>query len=280
MRFIFVADAFLDNGVLGGGELNNEELMSLLQSKGHEVLKINSHVLNKQTIDENIDSSWIISNFVHLNQECIQRFISGVKYVIYEHDHKYLKTRNPSVYENYLAPEEDIINKDFYSNAIAVFCQSNKHASVVKQNLNLDNIVSVSGNLWREETLDMISDLSKLKKEEKCSIMMSPIEHKNTVDAIRYCKVKKLDYKIINPCAYKQFLTELSKNDTLVFFPKTLETLCRVVVEAKMLGCKIITNSNVSALDEDWFKSSSEEIINKARQMREDIPSMVVSKFM
>jgi hypothetical protein len=127
--------------------------------------------------------------------------------------------------------------------------------------------------------LDAISSLSKNTKQERCSVMSSPIEHKNTKDAILYCKVKDLDYRLINPCTYDQFISELSKNDTLVFFPKTLETLCRVVVEAKMLGCKVITNNNVSALEEDWFQLESDEIISKAKKMREDIPNMVISKF-
>ena len=110
--------------------------------------------------------------------------------------------------------------------------------------------------------------------------MASPIDHKNTRDALLYCKAKGMDYRLINPCSYKEFITELSKNNTFVFFPKTLETLCRVVVEAKMLGCKIITNGNVSALEEDWFNLESSEIIAKAKKMREDIPNLVISKFM
>jgi hypothetical protein len=282
MKFIFVADSFLDNGVYGGGELNNNELMNLINEKDHEVLKINSHMLSPEDVVNNKECAWIICNFINLRPDTMRAFISDVeeaRYVIYEHDHKYLKTRNPSVYDNFLAPEEDIINKEFYSNALAVFCQSDKHAEVARKNLKLDNIESVSGNLWSEKILDLISDLAKNNKNNSCSVMASPIPHKNTKAAILYCKAKQLDYTIIDPCKYDEFMTRLSKNDTFVFFPQTLETLCRVVVEARMLGCKIITNKNVSATEEDWFALKGEELISKVKTMRQKIPDMVISKF-
>jgi hypothetical protein len=46
---------------------------------------------------------------------------------------------------------------------------------VVDRNLNLDNIVSVSGNLWSEELLDYLEEISTSQedKEDVCSIMYS-----------------------------------------------------------------------------------------------------------
>ena len=37
-------------------------------------------------------------------------------------------------------------------------------------------------------------------------------------------------------------LEDLSHYEKFVFFPKTLESFCRVILEAKMLGCKLVTN--------------------------------------
>ncbi len=280
MKIIFVADAFLDNGVYGGGELNNNELMNILNDSGHEVLKINSHILGPEDIKANKDCAWVVSNFINLSSDTINTFIDCAKYTIYEHDHKYIKTRNPSVYENYQAPQEDIINKDFYENALAVFCQSTKHADVAKKNLNISNIESVSGNLWSDKIIDLISDLSKIDKKDRYSVMSSPIVHKNTKAAILYCKTKGLDYTVINPCKYDEFLKQLSANKNFVFFPQTLETLCRVVVEARMLGCKVVTNSNVSAIEEDWFSLKGQELIDRVREMRKTIPDLVMAKFL
>ena len=45
-------------------------------------------------------------------------------YIIYEHDHKYLKNRNPSIFPDFKAPPHMIINERFYRCAKAIFCQS------------------------------------------------------------------------------------------------------------------------------------------------------------
>jgi hypothetical protein len=280
MKFIFVADAFIEDGILGGGEMNNHELMNLLVVSGLEVMKVNSQFLEIEMLQENSDDAYIISNFINLPEDSKKYLATECKYVIYEHDHKYLTTRNPAVFEDYIAPPEAIVNKEFYANALAVFCQSSKHADVVKKNLKLDNIVSVSGNLWPEEILNLIEELSEHKKNNCVSIMNSPIAHKSTRDSIMYCKARNLNYELIDPCRYDKFITQLSKNDSLAFFPKTLETLCRVVVEARMLGCKIITNHNVSATEEDWFSLKGKDLIDIMRDKRDTIPKMVISKFM
>ena len=43
MKIVFIADFFVDQ-ILGGGELNNEELITILQEDGHTVQKIQSHL--------------------------------------------------------------------------------------------------------------------------------------------------------------------------------------------------------------------------------------------
>ena len=42
MEIIFIADFFADQ-ILGGGELNNEELIKMLIADEHKVKKLNSH---------------------------------------------------------------------------------------------------------------------------------------------------------------------------------------------------------------------------------------------
>ena len=50
MKIIFIADFFVEQ-ILGGGELNNDELLKMLAQDGHEVLKINSHQVTPEFID-------------------------------------------------------------------------------------------------------------------------------------------------------------------------------------------------------------------------------------
>jgi hypothetical protein len=277
MKFVFIADFFADE-ILGGGEINNEELAKLLRKRGHSVIEKKSSSVVAETIGEDWDCCYIVGNFVHLLEE-VKEALQQTRYIIYEHDHKYLRQRNPALYANYVAPDSEIINKEFYRNALAVFCQSNLHSQIVQKNLHLDNIKSLGGNLWSEETLKYIEELSSQEKEDTFSVMYSPIAHKNTSGAERYCQSMDAQYKLISSNNYHDFLKQISENNKFAFFPKTPETLSRVVVEARMLGVEVHTNSRVGASSEEWFSLKGGELVNKMREKREAIVDAVESTF-
>jgi len=278
MRIVFVSDFFVEH-ILGGGELNNEELISLLIEKGYQVNKIQSHLVTLSWLQKHKKLFFVVSNFVNLNFECRAFLCQSLKYVIYEHDHKYLANRNPALYKNFLAPKTEIIFKKFYESAQSILCQSKMHKDILVKNLNLENIISVGGNLWSEETLEHIRGISKFAKGKKYSIMDSTIPHKNTFDAVRYCRVKNIPYELIPSCQHKEFLEKISQNDTLIFLPQTPETLSRIIVEARMLGCKIITNNLVGATSENWFSLKGEKLISIMYEKRDIIPKIVVGSF-
>tara|TARA_R110000787_G_scaffold124232_2_gene235284 strand:- start:391 stop:1248 length:858 start_codon:yes stop_codon:yes gene_type:complete len=277
LRFVFVAD-FFANQVLGGGEINNEELISILKKSGHEVKSVNSRFVSLNFLEEHKSYNFIIANFVQLSEESKESLLKK-KYIIYEHDHKYLIDRNPALYDNFQAPKGAIVNYDFYKSARAILCQSNFHKSIVEKNLNLENIVSLGGNLWSEESLRLMGEISKGYKKKSCSIMNSNIGHKNTSEAIRFCQAKNLDYELVEDKNYHNFLRKLGSNEKFVFFPKTPETLSRVVVEARMMGCSTITNNLIGATKEPWFNLKGSALIEAIRKKRKEIPQRVVEVF-
>jgi len=217
---LFVADFFTDQ-VVGGGELSNESLIRRLCDRGYNVRHVNSHCVCR---DDLLQSNGIIvSNFVNLS-EANKKLLIGTNYIIYEHDHKYLKSRDPSVYPNYLVPSGMIINKQFYANAAAVLCQSAFHAEIVKNNLELDNVISLGGNLWSDEHFLLLEQVCReVEKKPTCAVMQSNTPHKNTHKAIQYCEALDLDYALIPPSDPATFLRELGSHSTLIFFPKTPE---------------------------------------------------------
>ena len=131
-NIVYVSDALLSD-IIGGGELNDHELCLELERRGHSVKKYRS----SQLIEENVDTSsfYIISNFVMLNSKVKEKIQNTCNYMIYEHDHKYLRNRNPAAFKAYKAPESMVINQEFYKKAKAVFCQSSFHESIIKKNL-------------------------------------------------------------------------------------------------------------------------------------------------
>lgn len=275
-KIIYISDYFADE-IVGGGELNDYELINIFLSNNIEIFKIKSNCVDIAFLQSTKNQSFIISNFIGLNKNCVDYITDNVRYVIYEHDHKYLISRNPAIYENFIAPKEQIINFNFYKNAKSILCQSNLHKSIVYNNLNLNNIISLSGNLWSNEILDYIESISNNQKNDSFAILDSQIEHKNTFDAEMFCKYKNYQYTLIKDQNYKSFLNKLSLNKGLVFFPKTPETLSRLCVEARMLNLEVITNNFVGASKEEWFKLKGKDLIDFCRNMRYNIFDIVKS---
>tara|TARA_R110000824_G_scaffold142003_3_gene308895 strand:- start:248 stop:1084 length:837 start_codon:yes stop_codon:yes gene_type:complete len=274
MKIIFIADFFVED-VLGGGELNNHELINMLISDGRSVKKIHSHMVTENFIEENRNSKFIVANFINLSQKCIEALYNK-DYIIYEHDHKYLITRNPGDFKDFLAPKEAIINSIFYVKAAAVLCQSKFHLDIVNKNLNIDNLINLSGNIWSERSLNVMLKQNDLPKLETCAIINSSIEHKNTREAVMYCQYKKIPFKLINSENYEEFLRLMGENKAFVFFPKTPETLSRTVVEARMMGMGVIVNKMIGATGEPWYEKKGPELINIIRNKRTEIKEKVL----
>ena len=274
-KVIFIADFFADE-VPGGGELNNQQLIEILRKRGVDVLEIKSQNVSPQFLQEqNKNTKFIIANFIGLTEENKSLLKLEKEYIIYEHDHKYVKTRNPADYKDFIAPKDQIINFEFYKNSKAILCQSDFHANIVRANLNLDNIKSVGGNLWSHDILDFMYKISLNKKQATCAIMSSDNWHKNTPDAIKLCKIKGWKYDLIPRSDYQHFLTRLGKSKKFVFLPKTPETLSRIVVEARMMGLSVVTNNLVGATKEDWFKLKGIDLIDIMVGKRKEIPDLV-----
>ena len=275
-KIVLISDFFLKDVIVGGGELNDKELVGLLSQRGYKVEHRQSHKITEDFIESNKDSFYIISNFRNLHFNCISKLMD-CEYVIYEHDHKYLKSRNPALYRDFKAPGSDIIWHSFYRDAKKVFCQSEFHKSILERNLSIDNIVNISGNLWSQESLDLIRDISKRHKKQKTAVLRSAAPHKNTDGAVKYCEERGMDYELVLNPDYSGFLKDLGSCERFVFIPTSPETLSRVVVEARMMGLKVAANNLVGAVGEPWFKLKGEDLIQYMESKREEIGDLIQS---
>ena len=273
-KVVFIADFFADQ-ISGGGELNNEELYRLLTSKGFVVEKINSHNVTLDFLSVNKESYFLVFNYVNLGDAC-KEYLKSLRYSVYEHDHKYLPSRNPALYKDFSAPPSDIRNHQFYTNAENVFCQSKMHKEIILKNLDLENVVNLGGNLWADQSLDNLRLISRKDKQKSCAVMNSTTGHKNTRGAVDYCIKNNLNHELVGPLKPLEFHEALGRHNTFVFLPRTPETLSRVVVEARMMGMSVITNSLVGATSEDWFTLKGEALIDFMQNKKDEILSIII----
>jgi hypothetical protein len=128
------------------------------------------------------------------------------------------------------------------------------------------------------DSLKFMSEMATVDKKPTYAIMNSQIRHKNTVGAIRFCNVKGYDYKLIESRNYKEFLSMMGENKSLVFLPETPETLSRVIVEARMMNMGVVTNKLVGAASEPWYALKGHELIKVFHTKRDEITDIVLDK--
>jgi len=271
-RITYISDFYADE-VVGGGELNDDVLIKELDRLGYDIELHKSETV--RILDIQQAECIVISNFCLLPNAIIKKILNK-KYIIYEHDHKYLSHRNPSVYTDYLAPKLEIINREFYKNASAVLCQSDFHANIVRKNLQLENIISLGGNLWSDESFDIFEQICKLPKSNTHAILDCKQSHKGTKKAIYYCNKNNIDYELVADVSPINFLKKLGAHGTLVFFPETPETLSRIVVEARMMGMSTKTTKNIGAIHEDWFHKKGAALIEHMKNKKKNIVKTVL----
>lgn len=267
MKNVIIISDFLLSEVPGGAELFNDELYNIINKLGYNCVIKKSQDVSAEMIDK--ENFYIIANFMYLNEGIKKLLIKNENYVIVEHDHKYIKTNNPVAFTNLVASEEQIINKEFFKSAKAVLCQSKMHAEVISKNLLLKNIVNLTCNIWSDEKINLLRKNLNKTKFKKFVVLDSKNKNKGMPETIDYCKSNNIDYEIIPFLKQEQFYEELAKSETLVFFPQWMESFCRVAVEARILGCKLITNKLVGCTSESFFSLKGEELLNFVEKQKE-----------
>jgi hypothetical protein len=269
MEIIFLSDYFCDD-FIGGAALNDDVLIARLQSLGHSVEKIKSHVCKLEFAMLNRDKLWLISNFFNIAPDIKDFIQSNVKYSIIAHDYKFVKHTNPALYPDMIVPEAEKINVDFHNQASTVFCQSILQAKIFQMNLPKAKLVNLSGNMWSDKSLEFIGALAKREKRDCFCVVKSPYPQKGVPESIAALIEKRLDYELVADKDPAAFLNKLAEYKGLCYIAKTPESLCRVVVESKMLNMSIMTNQLVGASHEPWFKEK--DVLKIITQKQKEIP--------
>jgi hypothetical protein len=282
MKIVFIADFFHEH-VPGGAEAADTVLIKWLLEQDHEVATVLSSHVTPELVKKHSGSNFIVANFVALS-EASKHCLMQEKYVIYEHDHKYLRIRDPSPFPDFLAPEYQIINKEFYQKALSVICLSKVHEECVVKNLGISNTVNIGTSLWAEEDLDYLESIIKDEEDrtdQPCAIAWNnPI--KGFPEAKRY--LEGIEGRIIERTDWRSLMETMSQYQSFIFFPKVLETFSRITTEARMLGLGLITHSlpgkpgwKIGAMSEDDVRTKKglPLIEEMKRRVRRALPKFV-----
>jgi len=276
-KVLLISDEEYSNKNNGGAESNNNEIIKILNLSGIKCNFLTTHDFNNKVgFIEDYDL-YIVSNFYFISENAKQ-FLYSKKYIITEHDYKFVRQRNPCSFPNMTVPPESVIHFDFYKNAQVVILQSAFQKQVFEKSIKLDNLFNFSGNLWSEETLDLIQSLSKTPKNGKAAILGEDDYGIKGRDAsIYFCKKVHLKHELLPKTDHHTFLRNLSRYSTYVFSPKSPETLSRVCIEARLMGLSVVTSDYTAVVHESFFDYESNKMIEYIKGKPKEIKNLIIN---
>ena len=208
---------------------------------------------------------FILSNLSLLPDDLVW-YLSSKKYIIIEHDFKFIRGRNILIWQTKVDQPKINAFVELYKNAQTTFVQTKFHQQVFEENQIASNFYNLDCSVWSIEELSSFeSILGEVQKTKDFCIVQSLSPIKGTPQAIDFCKRNNIEFDLISNKDYNQFLRSLRQYKSLVFFPILAETCSRLAVEAKCLGCDVISWYKYGATDSSWFYLQEKELIEYLR---------------
>ena len=270
-KIVFISDFYVHD-LNGGGESNDFNLIKFL-GVNHDVHGYKSNHVSIDNLKE--ADTIIVSNFVLLPDPVKQFLIDHCSYIIYEHDHKYVKTRDPSKFKDFVIPEPSLVNQKFYENSKKTVVLSKICKDVLNKNLPRVDVANIGCSLWSEEKFKLLKQLCKTPKQDKVCIMQSNNPTKNFPQTLDFCKRNKINCEPITSPDPLQFLTLMSQYKTFLFIPSVLETFSRICAEAKMMNLEVMTNKKmIGFFSEESSSLQGLELIEKMEEKNNEAFAM------
>ena len=271
VKVVFVADLFAEHYV-GGAELTTQ---ALIDECPLPYVKILSRDLNVGLLREGVDKFWVFGNFAQMNPELIPTIIGNLKYTVLEYDYKYCRYRSPEKHETAIGKPCDCheqmngkLISAFYFGSRGLWWMSEAQKEWY---LRLFPFLSEKNNVvlssvFSKNTLGTIkflrTQVSNSSVERKGWIVLgSDSWVKGADDAKKWCEEKGKEHEVVWNVPYEVMLDKLARAEGFVYLPKGKDTCPRMVIEAKLLGCKLHLNDNVQHGKEDWFTTDDIESI-------------------
>ena len=223
--------------------------------------------LTLELIETHRECHWVFGNFAHLNPALIDLFSnSNLSYSVFEHDYKFCRWRSV---ERHLTeggeecrcesePWGNLIER-FYLRAKQVWFCSQRHMQRYFDRFpslkaaNCEVLSAVFGEEFFTKIVPLIQSLSSRKKTGWLTLD-SDSWIKGTDDAKAWLEENGKSYSLIKGLTPDQVLEAMANSEGFVCLPRGADVSNRMVTEAKLLGCQVVSNENVQHVGEEWLE--------------------------
>lgn len=261
---IFVADMFVEDYPYGGAELTTE---ALIGSSPFKVFKLHSKDVTLQLLEEGHKKFWIFGNFAGMDFNLIPSIVANLRYAVLEYDYKFCRYRSPEKHE-VVERQPCNCHNEQYGKIVSAFLHGAKSLWWMSEGQKAkyeslfpflrDKPSTVLSSVFDDPTFATIKLLREKYEDQPRSgwiVLGSPSWIKGTEAAEQWCKQNGKEYESIWNVPYHEVLNKLAQAEGFVYLPQGADTCPRMVIEAKLLGCKLALNNNVQHATEEWFNA-------------------------
>jgi glycosyltransferase involved in cell wall biosynthesis len=261
--FVFVADLFV-NDYVGGAELTSQ---ALIDSCPEKIETIKAKDLTLEILEQGHDKYWIFGNCSTMNLELIPSIVANMEYSVLEYDYKFCRYRSIEKHKDAEMSDCNCHN-EMHGKMISAFYYGAKSLwwmSESQQNLYFDKFSFLKEK--QNVVLSSVFDESFFKEIAVLRSEAAGIERKGWIvlgsnswikgasKAEAWCVENEKEYEVVWGLPYRDVLKKLSTSEGFVYLPEGGDTCPRMVIEAKLLGCKLHLNDSVQHKDELWFNT-------------------------
>lgn len=242
----------------GGAEKCDDALLKDLYNLGFEHNFVPATVNGFTAFNQDLPS--IVSNRSKWDYQFLKDALSFKPYIVLEHDYQILVHRNPYHPEPYLSQRNPI---EFYQNAHTVIFQSKFQQYVFNElaKTELPNAISFGTPFFGFNDLkiyERFSEHSVNVRGEKAIILNSKNAIKGTNAAVDFCENNDIPYELFPKNLGDSYTMEewreiLLQNSAFCFMPQYPESFSRVLLEAALAGCGLLTTPNSGFFH--WYKN-------------------------
>lgn len=250
---------------------------------------IHEGIRRSHNITMDFDSHWdlaLISNCVTIDNDILESILSQKKHIFFMHDYIFCKYRLffPCIEKCYNCKFADIWKKRFLSSKAIIYLSplhKEYHERFIPELKDIPNFCVPSTidphlfNPFRQ---------SRIKNSALCINSLLPYKGANRLIEF-ISKNPNIKFQIVSPnpsllplppnafiiaqhLPYKDIITLLETSEFYVELPETPQPFNRTCMEAKLAGCKVITNELMGAISYPWFNDRKEaiyELLNAPR---------------
>ena len=270
-NIVWVQDLFADQ-YAGGAELTSQALIDACSDKS-SIFQIHSDKVTLEILRSGVDKLWVFGNFGGINAALVPTIVANMRYAILEYDYKFCLHRSVELHEKIEGSPCDCANRDI-GKLVSAFFYGARHIfwmSEAQRDRYLERFPFLSqrpstvlSSVFSSATLAEIENLRSTAPERKGWVVLGSNSWiKGATDAEQWCKVQGLEYEVVWNLPYFDLLKRLAHAEGFVYLPRGGDTCPRMVIEAKLLGCKLYTNGDVQHAEEPWFASEDLESVEE-----------------